>query len=232
MQAKKHRSETVRHRRKFKTTKPYIVVFCEGESEKAYISCIQKFFCDVAVIKKQKMSSFKDALSILTKNPSYRDALEITDEIWFFFDAENDKADTWPEVEKIIRRIEHLKSGHKIKVRLLMTTGCVEYWFLLHFEQCAPSISTRETKENVEAMLRIHEPTYQKGEEKVTSHIAENFETAIVNGSWSIQRLQSVGIPSIIDCPERNAWLFQGLKTFSTVQEALIYLQELVCKGL
>ena len=36
--------------RQLKTAKPYIVVFCEGESEQAYIDFIKKEFKDVASI--------------------------------------------------------------------------------------------------------------------------------------------------------------------------------------
>jgi hypothetical protein len=36
--------------RQFKSEKPFIEVFCEGESEQAYVSFLKKKFADVAVI--------------------------------------------------------------------------------------------------------------------------------------------------------------------------------------
>lgn len=38
--------------RRVKKEKPYIVVFCEGESEQAYIDFLKKEFRDVASIKR------------------------------------------------------------------------------------------------------------------------------------------------------------------------------------
>ena len=37
--------------RPLRKEKPYIVVFCEGESERAYVEFLRKEFDDVAVIK-------------------------------------------------------------------------------------------------------------------------------------------------------------------------------------
>ena len=38
--------------RQLKRKKPYIIVFCEGESEQAYIDFLKKEFKDVAAIKR------------------------------------------------------------------------------------------------------------------------------------------------------------------------------------
>lgn len=215
-------------KRKLKKTKPLIFVFCEGQSEQAYMEHIRKAFKDAAVIKKpMKMDSFKDAKSQLKKNAVLNDMLSETDEIWFFFDAEADKADTWPSVKEILESVRKMRKGSPILTRLLMTTGCVEYWFLLHYEQSAPLISTPETKEAVLRMLKNYEPTYKKGDEAVTAHIAESYATAAQNGAWSLHRLVGDGLPCEEASDERDAWLFQGAKTFTTVQEAIIFLQNL-----
>lgn len=215
-------------KRKLKKTKPLIFVFCEGQSEQAYMEYIRKAFKDAAVIKKPiKMDGFEDALAQLNKNPVLNDVLSETDEIWFFFDVEADKADTWPTVKKIIESIRKKRKKPAISVRLLMTTGCVEYWFLLHYEQSAPPISTPETKEAVLRKLKNYEPHYKKGDESVTARIAENYATAVQNGIWSLHCLAGEGLPCEEATDERDAWLFRGVKTFTTVQEAIIYLQSL-----
>jgi len=215
-------------KRKLKKTKPLVFVFCEGQSEQAYMEYIRKAFKDAAVIKRpMKMDGFEDAWAQLNKNSSIKDMLSETDEVWFFFDAEADKADTWPAVKKIVEGVRKKRKGVPISVRLLMTTGCVEYWFLLHYEQSAPPISTPETKDAVLRTLKTYEPNYKKGDKDVTAHIAENYATAVQNGTWSLHRLVGEGLPSEEASDERDAWLFRGAKTFTTVQEAIIYLQSL-----
>lgn len=44
---------------------------------------------------------------------------------------------------KISARVE---KNQKIRVRLLMTTGCIEYWLMLHFKMFAPSVLTEAEK--------------------------------------------------------------------------------------
>ena len=44
--------------RRFKDPKPYIVVFCEGESEQAYTDFLKKEFQDVASIKRPAPPDF------------------------------------------------------------------------------------------------------------------------------------------------------------------------------
>ena len=64
--------------------KPYIVVFCEGESEQAYTDFLKKEFKDVASIKRPSATGlFEEADGKFKKDKAYRDYAEVTDEIWF-----------------------------------------------------------------------------------------------------------------------------------------------------
>ena len=75
--------------RSTKPAKPYIVVFCEGESEQAYTDFLRKEFKDVASIHRPKATGLFDvADSKYKKDTKYRDYAEVTDEVWFFFDVE------------------------------------------------------------------------------------------------------------------------------------------------
>ena len=65
---------------------------------------------------------------------------------------------------KIIKRLRSLRKKPGIKVRLLMTTGCVEYWFMLHYKMFAPPIQTVAEKERIIAELIEQVPDYQKGD--------------------------------------------------------------------
>ena len=65
-----------------KPTKPYIVVFCEGESEQAYTDFLRKEFKDVASIHHPKATGLFDvADNKYKKDAKYRDYAEVTDEV-------------------------------------------------------------------------------------------------------------------------------------------------------
>jgi len=207
--------------------KPLIYVFWEGESEQAYTKFLKKIFENVAIIKPYNAAGlFSAAVNAFNNNPRYRNNTDATDEIWFFFDTEIDKANQWKANYKMINKLRKLRKTH-IKVRLLMTTACLEYWLLLHYEKCAPAIATPEDKKRILEKVKLHLPLYKKGDEESTFKIAEHYQMAISNGTWTLEHLVAEGIPTIEDKDERNAWLFEGKYTFTTVHEAIEYLKEL-----
>lgn len=213
--------------RKLKKSKPLIYVFCEGESEQAYIHFLKDTFSDIAVIKSRVSSDiFEDAKSQFDKNPIYQNSAEETDEIWLFFDVETRDIDKWDRRIKVVNSLRKLRKK-RIRVRLLMTTGCIEYWLMLHYKMFAPQLQSVPDKERVIAELRVKEPTYSKGNYAATAHIAENYPTAVVNATKVVQDLLSDGLPGLEDTDERNRWLYTQCKTFSTVFEAINYMEEL-----
>ena len=107
-----------------KKSKPYIVVFCEGESEQVYTDFLRKEFKDVASIKRPSSTGlFEAADSKFQKDKAYQGYAEVTDEIWFFFHVETKDIGSWDARMKIIKRLRSLRKRPEIKVRLLMTTG-------------------------------------------------------------------------------------------------------------
>lgn len=214
--------------RRFKDPKPYIVVFCEGESEQAYTDFLKKEFQDVASIKRPSSTGlFEEADRRFEKDKSYRDYTDVTDEIWFFFDVETKDVPKWDSRMKIIRHLRSLRKDSNIKVRLLMTTGCIEYWLMLHYEMLAPSIQTPEEKKRVMDRLCARVPEYEKGNAAVTSKIAKNYPTAVKNAQRTISNLLAEGLPGLEDSDERNRWLCQKCLTFSNVHEAIDFLLQL-----
>lgn len=208
--------------------KPYVVVFCEGESEQAYTDFLKKEFKDVASIKRPSSTGlFEEADSKFKKDKNYRDNAEVTDEIWFFFDVETKDIDSLDNRMRIIKRLRSLRRKTGIKVRLLMTTGCIEYWLMLHYEMFAPSIQTVSEKQHIIDRLCQKEPEYQKGDTNITAKIARNYPIAIVNAKQILSQLLSQGLPDLEDTDERNRWLCQKCLTFSTVFEAIEFLSTL-----
>lgn len=208
-----------------KPQKPYIVVFCEGESEQAYTDFLKKEFKDVAVIKRPNFTGlFEEADNKFKKDKRYRDYTEVTDEIWFFFDVETKDISKWESRIKIIKRLRSLRRKPNIKVRLLMTTGCLEYWLMLHYEMYIPPIQTVAEKERVMARLIAKVPDYEKGNLSVTAKIAQNYPTAVQNAKKTVSNLLQDGLPCLDDTDERNQWLCRHCLTFSTVYEAIEFL--------
>lgn len=207
--------------------KPLIIVFWEGESEQAYTKYLKTAFEDVAVIRLPSNSGlFLEAKNMFKNNPKYRNNAEVTDEIWFFFDTELEKAAHWDRNYKIINELRKLRKS-QIKIRLLMTTACMEYWMLLHYERTAPAIATPADKERIKERVKRHVALYEKGDYDTTCEITGNHETAIENGKWTLISLEHDGLPSVGDTDDRNCWLFQGTHTFTTVHEAIEFLIEL-----
>lgn len=214
--------------RQLKQKKPYIVVFCEGESEQAYIDFLKQEFKDVASIKRPSSPGlFEEADNKFKKEKVYRDYAEVTDEIWFFFDVETKDVQKWDSRLKIIKRLRSLRKKPNIKVRLLMTTGCVEYWLMLHYKMFTPPLQTVAEKDRVIAELINKVPDYQKGDMQSTSKIARNYPEAVKNSKRTLLNLLQDGLPSIDDTDERNCWLCRNCLTFSNVYEAIEFLTSL-----
>lgn len=211
-----------------KRSKSVILVFCEGESEQVYTDFLKKEFGDVAAIRRPASAGlFDEADNKFKKDKKYREDAEVTDEVWFFFDVETADAGLWDARMKIIKRLRSLRKKPGIKVRLLMTTGCIEYWLMLHYDMYAPSIQTVAEKQRVMDRLLAKEPNYRKGDAAVTAKIAQNYPTAVINARQTVSNLLQQGLPSLEDTDDRNRWLCQKCLTFSTVYEAIDFLTSL-----
>lgn len=90
------------------------------------------------------------------------------DEIWLVFDTEDELKGKRNEYYSIIKKLRKLNS--QIKVRLLMTRGCIEYYFLLHYEKCAPAIHIPADKDKVIELLKKQCPKYKKGDKRILRH--------------------------------------------------------------
>ncbi len=214
--------------RSLKNTKPLIYVFCEGESEQAYTDFLKNRFSDVAVIKRPpSVGLFEEAEARFKKDRKYINSAEVTDEIWFFFDVEKKDIKKWDQRIKIIKYLCGLRKNQKIRVRLLMTTGCIEYWLMLHFKMFAPSVLTEAEKKRMLTELIGIEPAYEKGDYSSTARIAERYPTAVKNAEKTLHNLLQDGLPGLEDTDERNHWLCTNCRTFSTVNEAISFLEGL-----
>ena len=217
--------------RKLKKSKVSICVFCEGESEQAYTDFLKSKFQDLAVFKRPSSTGlFDDADNRFKKDPKYRDYADVIDEIWFFFDVEEKDIDNWSKRLEIIKRLRHLRKKPQIRIRLLMTTGCIEYWLMLHYRLFAPPVLSAPAEEQALRQGINEGPTYKKGNYIATARIAQHYPTAVKNAGIVLQNLLKEGMPGLEDTDERNLWLCKNCRTFSTVQEAVSFLESLKCE--
>lgn len=208
--------------------KSIIRVFCEGESEQAYIEFLKQKFSDVAVIKYPKEPGlFDSAEDRFRKDPSYKNYTDEIDEVWFFFDVETKDIGKWDERYRVINYLRKLRKGKNIRVRLLMTTGCIEYWFMLHRRFYTPSLQTVAEKEKVISDIKSEEPLYEKGNKEITAKIAKDYPVAVKNAKKTMKRLLDQGMPGMDDTDTRNQWLHRKCLTFSNVFEAVEFLESL-----
>ena len=108
-----------------------------------------------------------------------------------------------------------------------MTSACIEYWLLLHYELYSPPVQTVAEKKQIMNKLLKHEAHYKKGNGEITKKIAQHYPIAMDNSKKVLFRLLQEGMPGLEDTDERNRWLCTKCKTFSTVQEAIIFLESL-----
>ena len=214
--------------RRIKHAKPLIFVFCEGESEQAYTDFLKQRFANVGVIKRPSATGlFEEADRRFQKDPKFRDYAEVTDEIWFFFDVETKDIGKWEQRLAMIKRLRRLRRNPNIRVRLLMTTGCIEYWLMLHYKMFSPPVLEVADKERMLAEVVAREASYVKGDYEATARIAERYPFAVEHAEKILVNLLSDGLPGLEDTDERNQWLCKQCKTFSTVNEAITFLEQL-----
>lgn len=213
--------------RYLKRERPYIQLFYEGESEQAYSQFLKEEFKNVAVIKCPSFFGlFDEADNKYKKDKKFKSAAEETNEIWFFFDLETKDISKWESRLKIIKRLRRMRKPN-IKVRLLMTSGCIEYWLMLHYEYVSPSVRTKAEKETIIKGIIEKEPTYEKGDYDSTQKIAEKYLVAVENAKKIIMNLLQDGLPGIEETDERDEWICKKCPTISTVFEAIEYLEHL-----
>ena len=212
----------------FLSPRKAIYVFWEGESEEVYTKYLKKIFSNKATIFIHgEKGTFHTAKSYFRGNKRFQNNVKELDEIWFFFDVETKDIAEWENRMKIVKRLRSLRKKPNIKVRLLMTTGCIEYWLMLHYEMFVPSIQTVEEKRRIMAKLLTKVPDYEKGNLNATFKIAQNYPTAVRNAKKTVSNLLQDGLPGLEDTDERNRWLCQKCLTFSTVYEAIDFLTAL-----
>ena len=105
---------------KGKTMKPNFFVFCEGESEVAYISHLRsQYRAPIQIIPRKSDSN----ISVRYIENCKRE----------YVATQNDKTFLMFDLD-VNGMLEHLQSIPDVV--LLVSNPCIELWYLLHFEEC------------------------------------------------------------------------------------------------
>jgi hypothetical protein len=108
-------------------------------------------------------------------------------------------------------RIHQLAAGRKpLAIQEAVTVPCIEFWFLLHFEQTtAPYQTSAEVIDRIKSQGHI--PNYEKADIDICRQLVARMDTAMTNVAWLTERAEADG--------------FQN--PFTNFHEALKLLREL-----
>jgi hypothetical protein len=131
---------------KGKTMKPNFFVFCEGESEVAYISHLRsQYRAPIQIIPRKSDSNI--SVRYIEKCKREYVATKKKDKTFLMFDLD------------VNGMLEHLQSIQQIMAVLLVSNPCIELWYLLHFEECYAEL----TQNTCIKKLKRHLEHYVKG---------------------------------------------------------------------
>ena len=146
---------------KGKQMKPNFFVFCEGETEMAYVKFLRSLYrAPIQVIPKKGKSNISEDYIERSKNEYVRTG---QDRVFLMYDLDVDGL------------LEHLL---KIpNAELLVSNPCIELWFLLHYQEQKVEITSEK------CIQKLHKVTkgYRKGglSEEEKKVLAENRELAV-----------------------------------------------------
>ena len=146
---------------KGKQMKPNFFVFCEGETEIAYVKFLRSLYrAPIQVIPKKGKSNISEDYIERSKNEYVRTG---QDRVFLMYDLDVDGM------------LEHLL---KIpNAELLVSNPCIELWFLLHYQEQKVEITSGK------CIQKLHKVTkgYRKGglSEEEKKVLAENRELAV-----------------------------------------------------
>lgn len=143
-----------------KKMNPTFFVFCEGKTEAAYVDLLRRSFrVPVEIIARVSDSNISQPYIDRCKRERFTTS---ADKTFLMFDLD------------VPGMLEHLR---KIKdATLLLSNPCIEYWFLLHYNDVSREISSAECLTRLKAI----DAEYSKGDfsAAIKKVLIEGIETA------------------------------------------------------
>ena len=144
-----------------KQMKPNFFVFCEGETEIAYVKFLRSLFrAPIQVIPKKGKSNISEDYIEKSKNEYVRTE---QDKVFLMYDL---------DVEGMLEHLQKIPNAI-----LLVSNPCLELWFLLHYQEQLSRLSSEECIKKLQKVSKEYKKGILSEEEKVT--LAKNKYIAI-----------------------------------------------------
>lgn len=145
-----------------KFVKPTYYVFCEGETEKEYVSFLKRLY-HVPIEIKSKVEGNKISERKIASYLKGKQTLD-KDKIFLLYDI---------DVPGMLDRLTAIKNTN-----LLVSNPCIELWFLLHLEDQKANITSEKCIKELNALW----PDYKKGylTDKIKGELSSKINDAIV----------------------------------------------------
>ena len=146
---------------KGKHMKPNFFVFCEGETEIAYVKFLRSLYrAPIQVIPKKGMSNISEEYIERSKNEYVRTE---QDKVFLMYDL---------DVDGILEQLQKIPNAE-----LLVSNPCVELWFLLHYQEQKSEISSDKCIKKLQKFSNEYKKGILSEEEK--TFLAEKKDLAI-----------------------------------------------------
>ena len=146
---------------KGKQMKPNFFVFCEGETEIAYVKFLRSLYrAPIQVIPKKGKSNISEDFIVKSKNEYVQTE---QDKIFLMYDL---------DVDGMLEQLQKIPNAE-----LLVSNPCVELWFLLHYQEQKTEISSEKCIKKLQKVSKEYKKGTLSEEEKEA--FAKNKELAI-----------------------------------------------------
>lgn len=144
-----------------KRMKPNFFVFCEGETEIAYVKFLRSLYrVPIQVIPKKSKSNISEDYIEHSKNEYVRTE---QDKVFLMYDL---------DVDGVLENLQKIPNAE-----LLVSNPCIELWFLLHYQEQKTEISSDKCVQKYQKVSKGYKKGVLSEEEKKV--LSENKELAI-----------------------------------------------------
>jgi len=144
-----------------KRMKPNFFVFCEGETEMAYVKFLRSLYrVPIQVIPKKGKSNISEEYIERSKNEYVRTE---QDKVFLMYDL---------DVDGMLAHLQNIPNAE-----LLVSNPCIELWFLLHYQEQKTEISSDKCIQKYQKVSKGYKKGVLSEEEKKV--LGENKKLAV-----------------------------------------------------
>ena len=163
-----------KRQKRHKKPRPNVMIFCEGETEEAYIHMIKRRYSAKNVLSnKIKAKSYRmQGLTLVqhainTINKMSKKQRESFDEFYVMYDRDEQST------EELQQAIKASENNHP-KIHTIYCNECFELWLLLHLDQVTTHLHREELYRRLEKKLSL-DGSYRNYKGEQISTYVENF---------------------------------------------------------